>query len=283
LTATNGVAVVDKVLNAWAEADRQGVTRPGRDRLIEITGESEYHVRKALDKLKERELQKQEALEDLAGTYPASSSSAVTSDSEPSPATTEHERELGPTAPDMIEPETPGSPAEPAEFTRTPPGSPAGDPGSPAGAPAPAPFARLWAWAGFAFGAVMSIAGNVLYTWIPPETAPETWTPGLAPQIGAAVWSVGLLISVEVLSRAAWRQGTLFGLARYVGAVVVALGSAVISYGHLKGVLLHWGYNDLQAAVGPLVLDGLMLLSGFAMLSMSSHQQRQDHRAGDLQ
>lgn len=137
---------------------------------------------------------------------------------------------------------------------------------------------------GFGFGALASIAGNVLYTWIPPVGAPASWTPNIAPQIGAAMWSLGLLISIEVLSRAAWKRGWLWGLARYGGAGTVALGSAIISYGHLHGVLLHWGYNDLQASVGPLVLDGLMVISGFAMLSMSSpHQPLQDHQAGDRQ
>ena len=43
----------------------------------------------------------------------------------------------------------------------------------------------------------------------------------------------------------------------------------MISYGHLREVLLAWNYGQLGAAVGPLVLDGLMVVSGFALLSMS--------------
>lgn len=139
------------------------------------------------------------------------------------------------------------------------------------------------AWVGFAFGSIISIAANVLYTWLPQPEHPPGWSPGLAPQIGAAVWPIALLISVEALSRVAWRPGWLWGLARYGGAGTVALGSGVISYGHLKGVLLAWGYGDLEAGVGPLVIDGLMVISGFAMLAMSSHQRLQDHQAGDLQ
>lgn len=59
------------------------------------------------------------------------------------------------------------------------------------------------------------------------------------------------------------------GLARFGGAGTVAVGSAVISYGHLRDVLLAWQYGPLAAAVGPLVLDGLMVVCGFALLAMS--------------
>jgi hypothetical protein len=66
-----------------------------------------------------------------------------------------------------------------------------------------------------------------------------------------------------------WAPGMWWALARYGGAGTVAVGSAVISYGHLHEVLLAWDYGPLGAAVGPLVLDGLMVVSGFALLAMS--------------
>jgi hypothetical protein len=55
----------------------------------------------------------------------------------------------------------------------------------------------------------------------------------------------------------------------------------VISYGHLRGVLVAWHYSPLAAAVGPLVLDGLMVVCGFALLANSlttSHQPPTAHR-----
>ncbi len=129
---------------------------------------------------------------------------------------------------------------------------------------------RAVAWIGFVFGSVISTAGNVLYTWIPPETAGPDWRPSITAQLFAAVWPIALLISVEVLSRSRWAPGLQWSLARYGGTGVVALGSAIISYGHLHGVLDAWGYGDLGSAVGPLVLDGLMTVSGFALLSPST-------------
>jgi Protein of unknown function (DUF2637) len=134
---------------------------------------------------------------------------------------------------------------------------------------------RFVSWTGFAFGAVMSIAANIMHTWLPAATEPPGWTPGLAPQIGAAVWPVGLLLSVEILSRVRWHQGKWWRIARYGGAGTVALGSAAISYGHLRDVLIAWGYGHPGADVGPLVLDGLMVVSGFALLATSRNQQHQ--------
>lgn len=106
MSATNGVAVAEKVRAALAAAEAAGLPKPGRPALVKATGATEHQVRKAL--------------EDLASSNLASSSSADTSDSEPSPATAEHEHQPAPTAPDMIEPEPACAPDEPATITRTP-------------------------------------------------------------------------------------------------------------------------------------------------------------------
>jgi hypothetical protein len=137
----------------------------------------------------------------------------------------------------------------------------------------PLPGARFVAWLGFVFGSVMSVAANVLHAWLPADEQPAGWSPGIAPQIGSAVWPIGLLLSVEVLSRVRWAPGVWWALARYGGAGTVAVGSAIISYGHLHEVLLAWDYGPLGAAVGPLVLDGLMVVSGFALLAMSRSRE----------
>jgi hypothetical protein len=77
------------------------------------------------------------------------------------------------------------------------------------------------------------------------------------------------MIAVEAVTRIRWPEGTGWALARFGGAGTVALGSAVISYGHLRDLLVAWQYTSLAAAVGPLVLDGLMVVCGFALLATS--------------
>jgi hypothetical protein len=92
---------------------------------------------------------------------------------------------------------------------------------------------------------------NVLHSWLPAPHQPPGWTPALAPQLGAAVWPIGLMIAVEAVTRIRWPQGTDWALASFGGAGTVALGSAVISYGHLRDVLVAWQYTSLAGAVGP--------------------------------
>jgi hypothetical protein len=116
---------------------------------------------------------------------------------------------------------------------------------------------------------LVSVAGNWLHAWLPAAEHPAGWSPTLATQVGAAVWPVALLVAVEVLSRTPWPGGKAWGVVRIGGVGVVAAGSAVISYGHIHAVLKSWGYDNLGAGVGPLVIDGLMVISGFALLAMS--------------
>lgn len=147
-----------------------------------------------------------------------------------------------------------------------------GTPGPPQGEPATnhtdgVTGGRIVAWAGFVFGSLTSVAGNWLAAWIPPAAAGPAWSPSVAGQFGAGVWPVALLLSVEVLARVRWPAGWGWAIARYVGVVSVALGSAIISYGHIHTLLGSWGYDWRGALVGPLVLDGLMVVSGFALLA----------------
>lgn len=239
--STNGTPVLARIQQVWADNDAAGERRLGRPKLAEVLNVSEHQVQKALEQIRQKTIGK---ATELTAQEPSHASSAVPSE---------------------------GLPTVAEAVTRTPDDQPSAvthqhdkQPVSPM-----QPGARFVAWVGFAFGSVMSVAANVLHTWLPADRMPSGWRPDLAPQIGAAVWPIGLLISVEVLSRVSWRSGPMWALARYGGAGTVAIGSGVISYGHLREVLLAWGYGHPGAEVGPLVLDGLMVVCGFALLSMS--------------
>jgi hypothetical protein len=126
--------------------------------------------------------------------------------------------------------------------------------------------ARFVAWVGFVFGSLTSIGANLLAARIPPDPTPVGWTPDVWAQVGSAVWPVSLLISVEVLSRTVWPKTLLSRAIRFIGVGAVALFSAVISYQHIQAVLISWNYEGLSAGVGPLAVDGLMVVSGAAMV-----------------
>lgn len=137
--------------------------------------------------------------------------------------------------------------------------------------------ARFVCWLGFTLGTAVSVVANWLAAWLPAAQHAPGWQPDPWSQGFAAVWPVALLVSVEVLSRIAWPSGAFYGFVRYGGMVAVALSSGVISYGHIHAVLTAWGYGALGAAVGPLVIDGLMVVSGFGLLVLSKSR-----RSGDM-
>jgi hypothetical protein len=131
------------------------------------------------------------------------------------------------------------------------------------------PGARLVAWVSFVFGTIVSVAYNVLFAFLPPAHAAPDWRPSVWAVVFSAGWPLALLLSVELLARTAQRRNWFAYVIRYGGMTVVALFSAVISYQHIRAVLLDWRYPELSAAVGPFVIDGLMVLAGYAMIQGS--------------
>lgn len=247
--------LVEKVRQLRAEARARGLRPPGRPALVEATGASEHQVRLALEHLAKEPFEP-DSPDDPLESPDAEKSAAP-------PALEYFADDIGPGA---------SSTPSQSRLEATTDGDAVGG-------------GRLVAWLGFVFGSIVSIAANVIHVWLPASSMPPGWTPGTAPQIFAAAWPVVLLISVEVLSRVQWPTGFLWGIARYGGAGTVAIGSAVISYGHLRDVLLAWGYGHPGADVGPLVLDGLMVVSGFALLAMgggsgNSRRQTNTRNAG---
>lgn len=131
-----------------------------------------------------------------------------------------------------------------------------------------------WATAGFLLGIAVSVAGNVAHTYHPTaavlaaagKTAAQ-WKPELGAQLGAAFFPLALLVTVEVLARVQWPDTWGWSGTRYGGAALVASVAAIVSYLHLRGLLLAYGEDPLTATIGPLSVDGLMVVSGFALLA----------------
>src|SRR3954464_2761826 len=133
---------------------------------------------------------------------------------------------------------------------------------------------RLVAWLGFVFGSVVSVLANVMDARLPPAGADASWTPSIEAQLAAAVWPLSLLLAVEAVARVRWAKGWVWVAARFGGAGAVALFSAWITYWHIRDVLMAWRYEESSAAVGPFVVDGLMVITGFALLSIARSADR---------
>ncbi|MER7420658.1 DUF2637 domain-containing protein [Micromonospora peucetia] len=141
---------------------------------------------------------------------------------------------------------------------------------------------RGWAYVGVVLGGVVSIAANVAHTYLPkpPEGAPAGWVP--APDWSpsplavafSVFWPVALFVAVEILTRIPWGDGARWLLARVVGVLPVALVAAVVSYRHLAGLLEHFGEDPLTVAIGPLAIDGLMVMASAALLATNRHRNR---------
>ncbi|GAA0265415.1 hypothetical protein GCM10009539_59920 [Cryptosporangium japonicum] len=127
---------------------------------------------------------------------------------------------------------------------------------------------------------MLSVAANVAHAFHPTEYADRqhasTYRPEPGSVVAAACWPLLLLGAVEVVSRVAWPRGFWWGSARYGGAVTVALIAAVMSYRHMSGLLTDYGEDPLGAHLGPLAVDGLMVVAGFALLAT---RPQRDHAA----
>src|SRR5699024_1900102 len=80
----------------------------------------------------------------------------------------------------------------------------------------------------------------------------------------AALVPVALLLVVEMLIRSGKGGGGLT-VVMWTGAAAVAIGAAVMSFGHMYKVILSLGQPPLFAALMPLAVDGLMLVASVAL------------------
>ncbi len=134
-----------------------------------------------------------------------------------------------------------------------------------------APRGRGWAYTGALLGGAVSIAANIAHSYIPPTHAPADWTPEAGAVIGSVFWPIALFVAVEILARIPWPDGRRWTALRFGGLVPVALVAAVVSYRHLSGLLDHYGEDALTVLIGPLAVDGLMVMATGALLATAGH------------
>ncbi|MCO8276516.1 DUF2637 domain-containing protein [Actinoplanes sp. TRM 88003] len=131
----------------------------------------------------------------------------------------------------------------------------------------PSVSGRGWAYIGAALGGSVSIAANVAHSYVPPVDAPADWTPQTGAVVGAIFWPVALFVATEILARVAWPSGRGWSVMRFGGLLPVALVAAFVSYKHLAGLLDFYGEDALTAMLGPLAVDGLMVMATGALLA----------------
>jgi len=128
---------------------------------------------------------------------------------------------------------------------------------------------RFWAYVGSTLGAIVSIAANIAHSYVPPDNATVHWAPQPGAVVGAVVWPVFLFIAVEILARVAWPHGWTWQLLRWAGITPVAFVAALVSYRHLSGLLAYYSEESLVSILGPLAVDGLMVMATGALIATS--------------
>ncbi|MCW6008225.1 hypothetical protein K1W54_27320 [Micromonospora sp. CPCC 205371] len=126
---------------------------------------------------------------------------------------------------------------------------------------------RGWAYTGAVLGGTVSIAANVAHSFVPPDGASSGWSPPAGAVVSAVCWPLLLLIGVEMLARIDWPPGAGWLLLRWAGLLPVAVIAAVVSYRHLSGLLAWYGEDPLTVVLGPLAVDGLMVMSAAALVA----------------
>jgi len=116
-----------------------------------------------------------------------------------------------------------------------------------------------WAYVGAGLGVVASVAANIAHALIPGQHHAGA-------VLGAAFWPLALVVALEILTRVEWPDSRRWDVLRWGGLLPVALVAAIVSYRHLSGLLAYWGEDPVTVAIGPLVVDGLMVLASGALL-----------------
>jgi hypothetical protein len=80
-------------------------------------------------------------------------------------------------------------------------------------------------------------------------------------------WPVALFVATEILTRVAWPSGHRWQLVKWLGMLPVAAVAALVSYRHLSGLLGYYGEESVVCVLGPLAVDGLMVMATGAILA----------------
>lgn len=128
---------------------------------------------------------------------------------------------------------------------------------------------RVWAYLGTVTGGAVSIAANVAHTYVPPKGTPAGthYVPQFGAVVGAVFWPLALFIVIETLARVAWPKGGRWVLLRFAGLAPVAVVAAIVSYRHLSGLLAYYGEDAITHTIGPLAVDGLMVMATGALIA----------------
>lgn len=134
------------------------------------------------------------------------------------------------------------------------------------------PGASGVAWLAFGLGILISIAANIGHVYF--VTDPADHVARIASMSMAALWPVLLAVAVEVVSRVSYPRGWRWWLPGYAATILVGVAAAIISYQHMNGLLLSFGESEVTGILGPIAVDGTLVVGGFAILAIGETRKK---------
>lgn len=131
---------------------------------------------------------------------------------------------------------------------------------------------RGWAYFGTILGAVASLAANIAHSFVAPSGSLPGWRPEIGAVVSSAFWPIALGVGAEILVRTPWPAERRWTAAKFLGLLPVALVAAIVSYRHLSALLAHYGDDWLTAHIGPVAVDGLMVMAAAALLAHNTNK-----------
>jgi hypothetical protein len=119
---------------------------------------------------------------------------------------------------------------------------------------------RRWAYTVMLAMLGLSIAGNISHTL---HVNPD---PSIRSLVYAVSWPVMVWAGVELFVRIPWQSVLTHRLIRWVGILLVSSIAALVSYNHLSGLLEADKEDWVVYSIGPLAIDGLMLMATLGLL-----------------
>lgn len=126
--------------------------------------------------------------------------------------------------------------------------------------PAQIKAGRRWAYAAMLIMLTLSVAGNLSHTFLVNPAA------GGRAQTYAVMWPLLVWFGVELFARIPWRNKRSHSAVRWGGVMGPALIAGIVSYNHLSGLLKADKEDWIVYTIGPLAVDGLMLMSTLGLL-----------------
>jgi hypothetical protein len=80
-------------------------------------------------------------------------------------------------------------------------------------------------------------------------------------------WPVALFVAIEIMARTPWPEQRRWTWLRFGGLTAVATVAAIVSYRHQAGLLAFYGEDSVTTVLGPLAVDGLMVMAAGALLA----------------